>query len=51
MAPVQDPQNSNQVDLTITGSGANNLPTRQSLTWAVGSGSWGMPMPRIGRVA
>ncbi len=37
---VQDPQNSNQIDLTITGSGSNNLPTRQALNWAVSSGSW-----------
>jgi fibronectin-binding autotransporter adhesin len=29
-----------EIDLTITGTGANNLPTRQNLTWAAGSGTW-----------
>jgi autotransporter-associated beta strand protein len=37
---VQDPQNSNQIDLTITGTGSNNLPTRQALTWATSTGNW-----------
>ena len=37
---VQDAINPNQIDLTITGTGSNNLPTRQSLNWAVGSGTW-----------
>ncbi len=36
----QNAGNSGEIDLTITGTGSNNLPTRQSLTWAVGSGTW-----------
>jgi autotransporter-associated beta strand protein len=37
---VQDGTNPNQIDLTITGTGSNNLPSRQSLTWATSSGAW-----------
>ncbi len=33
-------QSGGTIDLTITGTGSNNLPTQQSLSWAVGSGSW-----------
>jgi autotransporter-associated beta strand protein len=34
---VQDAQNSNQIDLTVSGSGVIN---RQSLAWATSSGNW-----------
>ena len=37
---AKDGSNPNQIDLTISGSGANNLPTRQTLSWATGSGNW-----------
>ena len=37
---MKDAANPNQIDLTITGTGANNLPTRQSLTWATSTGNW-----------
>ena len=37
---AKDGSNPNQIDLTITGSGANNLPTRQTLSWATSSGNW-----------
>ncbi len=37
---VQDGTNPNQIDLTITGTGSNNLPSRQGLSWATGSGTW-----------
>ena len=47
---VQDGSNPNQIDLTITGTGSgNNLPTRQSLNWAVGSGTWNIDRHELGR--
>ena len=39
-AVSQNATNPGELDLTITGTGSNNLPTRQGLSWATGSGTW-----------
>ncbi len=31
---------SGEIDLTISGTGSNNLPSRQALAWATSSGAW-----------
>jgi fibronectin-binding autotransporter adhesin len=37
---LQNAANPGEIDLAITGTGSNDLPTRQSLSWAASSGAW-----------